>query len=92
MFYLKEESPIINMYLLSIYCLLFSSVNSDIEAAYPTPAFADVSSFVFTVVIVPVAVVNKNRQTVFTVVVVWVTCEERREVVQVLILSAATPK
>lgn len=48
-----------------------------VKAIYLTSALADVSSVVFTVVVVPVAVVNKNREAVFTVIVIWVTCKER---------------
>lgn len=43
-----------------------------------TSSFADVSSFVLTFIIVPVAVVDINGQTVFTEIVVWVTCKEIR--------------
>lgn len=45
------------------------------EATCLTSPLADVPSFVFTVVVVPVAVVDDDGQAVFTVVVVRVTCE-----------------
>lgn len=60
-----------------VHCLQVSTTTTTIKATYLTPPLADVSSFVLAVVVVPVAAVNKYRQTVFTVIVVWVTCEER---------------
>lgn len=61
-----------------VLCLQVSTTTTTtIKATYLTPPLADVSSFVLAVVVVPVAAVNKYRQTVFTVIVVWVTCEER---------------
>lgn len=44
-----------------------------------TSSFADVSSFVLTFIIVPVAVVDINGQTVFTEIVVWVSCKKTRD-------------
>lgn len=53
-----------------------------------TSSFADVSSLVLADVVVPVAVVNIYRQAVFTVKIIWVTCEETRDIqFQLLCLS-----
>lgn len=57
------------------FCLQITTTT--IKGTYLTSPLADVSSFVITVVVVPVAVVNKYRQAVFTEIVVWVTCEEK---------------
>lgn len=48
-----------------------------VKATRPTFPFADVSPFLLTVVVIPVAVVNYYGQAVFPVVVVWITCEEK---------------
>lgn len=46
-----------------------------------TSSFADVSSLVLADVVIPVAVVNIYRQAVFTVKIIWVTCEETRHLI-----------
>lgn len=63
-------------YSVTLVCCLLIAVT--IKATHLTSPLADVSSLVFTVVIVPVAVVNEYRETVLSVIVVWVTCEERQ--------------
>lgn len=50
---------------------------SCLEATFLTSPLADVSSFVLTVVVIPVATVNQYAQAVFTVIVIWITCPRR---------------
>lgn len=63
-----------------ILALFWPGCNSSAayQAACLTSPLADISSLVLAVVVVPVAVVNKYRQAVFTKVIVRVTCGEHK--------------